>query len=355
MKKMLVLVAIVSLVAGSLFAEEAVLIDFGKLAADIHVSLGPNDEDDTPNQNRATMMDYSSVRFGGSFTQEQKAVMKTSLAIGNWEVLLASSSRTIPNMVLSHTREAQSKQWGTVMGVRVRFPVENFHSWAVIKPPFEIPAFEPQADVQDDGSIEPAEGNDGVTGPSRFEDGFGVIKNVGTIKSIAVNVYGLNFPHGLSTLVIDGNGNQRSMFMGYLNFDGWGELQWQNPAYVQEIRNRDLRLYPLYPESTSFLKVAGFEIKRDGSWVGGDFITYFKDVKVIFDKAVLDTDRDIDDESLWGIIQDRETKRKLWEMERFGQNQVLRYIDGQKQATESTFTPTETQNQDSQSQQNAER
>ena len=256
MKRMLILVAIVSLVAGSLFAEEAVLIDFGQLTADIHVSTGPDDEDDTPNQNRATMMDYSAVRFGGSFTEEQKKVMRTSLAIQNWEVLLASSSRTVTNMVLSYTKEAPSKQWGTVMGVRVRFPVENFNSWAVIKPPFEIPAFEPQADVQDDGTIEPAEDSDGVSTESRFENGFGVIKNVGTVKSVAVNVYGLNFPYGLSSIIIDGSGNQKTMFMGYLNFDGWGELRWDNPAYIQEVRNRDLRLYPLYPESTPFVKFA---------------------------------------------------------------------------------------------------
>jgi len=231
------------------------------------------------------------------------------------------------------------------MGVRVRFPTENFHSWAQIRPPFEIPAFEPQADVQDDGTIEPADDSDGITGPSRFENGFGVVKNVGTIKSLAVNVYGLNFPHGLSVLLIDGSGNQRSMFMGFLNFDGWGELRWDNPSYIQEVRNRDLRLFPLYPESTPFIKFAGFEIRRDASHRGGDFITYFKDVKVIYDKAVLDTDRDIDDESVWRIIQDRETARKVWEMERFGQNQVLRYLDAQKQATQTMFTPSPTVDQ----------
>jgi len=346
MKRMLILVAIVSLVAGSLFAEEAILIDFSKLVADIRVPTGPNDNESTPNQNRATMMDYSGIRFGGSFTEEQRKVMRTSLAIENWEILLASSSRTVSNMVLSYTRESASKQWGTVMGVRIHFPLENFNSWAIIKPPFEIPAFEPQADVQDDGTIEPSGDGNGITGPSRFEDGFGVVKNVGTIKSIAVNVYGLNFPHGLSTLVIDGiSGTQKSMFMGYLTFDGWGELRWDNPAYVQEVRNRDLRLYPLYPESTPFIKFAGFEIKRDASRTGGDFVTYFKDVKVIYDKAVLDTDRDIDDENIWHIIQDRETARKVWEMERFGQNQVLRYLDIQKQATERTFTPTPTTDQ----------
>ena len=343
MKKMLIFVAIVSLVAGSLLAEEAVLVDFSKLVADIHVPVGPDDQSDTPNHNRATMMDFSRVRFGGSFTEEQRKVMKTSLAITNWEVLLASSSRTVTNMVLSYTKEASSKQWGTVMGVRVHFPLESFNSWAIIKPPFEIPAFEPQANVSDDGTIEESEdGGDGIVGPSRFEDGYGIVKNVGTIKSIAVNVYGLNFPHGLSTLIIDGiSGAQRSMFLGYLNFDGWGELRWDNPAYVKEVRNRDLRLYPLYPTSTPFIKFAGFEIKRDASKDGGDFITYFKDVKVIYDKAVLDTERDIEDESLWSIIRDRENARKSWEMERFGHNQILRYLDAQKQATEIDFTPTE--------------
>jgi hypothetical protein len=290
-------------------------------------------------------MDFSRVRFGGSFTEEQRRVMKTSLAITNWEILLASSSRTVTNMVYSYTKEAPSKQWGTVMGVRIHFPVETFNSWAIVKPPFEIPAFEPQANVSDDGAIEEsADGGDGIVGPSRFENGYGVIKNVGTIKSIAVNVYGLNFPHGLSTLIIDNQGNTRTMFMGYLNYDGWGELRWDNPAYIKEVRNRDLRLYPLYPTSTPFIKFGGFEIKRDAAKEGGDFITYFKDVKVIYDKAVLDTDRDIEDESLWSIIRDRENARKSWEMERFGHNQILRYLDAQKQASEEEFTPSATNN-----------
>jgi hypothetical protein len=134
--------------------------------------------------------------------------------------------------------------------------------------------------------------------------------------------------------------------MGYLNFDGWGELQWVNPAYVQQVRNRDLRLYPLYPEATPFVKFGGFMIQRDAAKEGGDYIGYFRDVKIIFDKAVLDTDRDIDDEALWGIIRDRETAKKIYEMEQFGHDQVLRYLEVQKQATENSFTPTPTNNDD---------
>ena len=214
MKRIFILVAIALLTVGVVSAEEAVLIDFGKLAAYIIP-----DQDNVPTQNRATMMDYSTVA-GGSFTAEQRSVMKTSLAITNWDIVLASSSRTVINQSQSYTQEAPSKQWGTVMGVRIHFPVEPFNSWARIKPPFEIPAYEAAAEVDDDGNIEYAEGNDGVTQPSRFENGFGVVKNVGTIKSVAVNAYGLNFPHGLSAVFIDSRGDEQVMFMGYLNFDG---------------------------------------------------------------------------------------------------------------------------------------
>ncbi|MDR2575733.1 MAG: flagellar filament outer layer protein FlaA [Treponema sp.] len=335
MKKMLILVAVVSLVAGAVFAEEATLIDFGLLGADTRVGNNARNYpgDDANDQNQRTLMKFSDVRYPGTFTDEQKNAMETSLAIQNWEVQLSSSSRTITNMINSFTREATSKQWGKVMGVRVHFPLEAFNSSALIKPPFEIPAYEP---LEEGNSEEAADTN------TRFEDKYGVLKNVGTIKSVAVNVYGLNFPYGLWVNVIDDNGTLKSMAMGNMKFDGWGELRWDNPAYIQEVRNRDLRLYPLYPDSMPFIKFAGFEVKRDASQIGGDFITSFKDVKVIYDKAVLDTDRDIDDEALWQIINARETARKLWQMERFGQMQLIRSLDFRKQATESTFTPTPT-------------
>jgi len=341
MKKLLILV-VIAMIAVPLFAEEGVLVDFSVLTADIHVSVGPDDNSDTPNQNKQTMMDFSHVA-GGSFTTQQKSFMNTSLAIRNWEVVLASSSRTVTNVSLSFTREAASKEFETVMGVRVRFPIEPFNSWALIKPPFDIPAYE-MSTVGDDGKITQMDSSDGITSQkSRFEsqeDGapaFGVIKNVGVIREVKVRVYGLNFPHGLSTILVDGMGNEKSIFMGYLEFDGWGELIWRNPAYMQEVRNRDLRIIPLYPFNTPFIKFGGFLIQRDAARPGGDFVTYFKDVAVIYDLAVLDTDRDINDEAVWSIIQTREEARKVWEMERFGQAQVLRYLEQQRQATELPF------------------
>jgi hypothetical protein len=347
MKRMFILVAIALFLAGSLFADEAILIDFSVLEADIM-----SNQDGQLTQHSRTLMDFANVA-GGGFTEDQLAVMKTSLALPNWEVRLSSSSQTVENIGNSFVRVSPSRQWGSVMGVRVHMPLGPNYVKAWVRPPFEIPAFEPLANVDQDGNIESVEGTNGITTPSRFEspagdDGrvdpaqpaYGVVKNVGTIKSVEVNAYGLNFPHGLSVLLIDSDGNEKSYFMGYLNYEGWKPLRWNNPQYISEVRNRELRIYPLYPFSTPFIKFGGFVLSRDADHVGGDFIAYFKDVKIIYDRAVANPERDIDDEAVWNIIYDRETQKKTFEMQRFGENQVLRYLEEQKRASEDAFTPT---------------
>jgi len=98
-----------------------------------------------------------------------------------------------------------------------------------------------------------------------------------------------------------------------------------------------------YPHDTPFVKFGGFEIRRDASHRGGDFITYFRDVKIIYDRAVLHDEYppDIDNEDVWGLIREREDARRMREMERFGLDQILRMIEGQRQAGPAVFTPTE--------------
>jgi len=338
MKQMLILV-VIAMLAVPLFAEEGVLIDFTKLTADITIGEGS-----TPNQNQRTLMDFSHVA-GVSLAERYGDVMKTSLAIQNWEVILASSSRNVTNMSNSFTRPAKSEQYGTVLGVRVHFPTEPFNSWAKVTPPFEIPAYE-ISEVSADGKIEKKE-NQGLNAKSRFESSgdeepaFGVIKNVGAIKEIQVQYYGLNFPYSLSVLLIDSLGTEKTYMIDHMRQDGWVKRTWVNPAYLQEVRNREIRMYPLYPYSTPFIKFGGFLIQRDASQIGGDFVTYFKDVSIIYDLAVNPIDRDIDDEGTWNIIETREEARKVWEMERFGQNQVLRYLEQQRQATELPFASRE--------------
>jgi hypothetical protein len=356
MRRPFYLIAVVLMVlsASAAFADEAVLIDFSLLGADIIEDNG------TMTQNRATMMDFSASSSARSYTDEQKKQMATSLAIANWDVVLASSSRTNQNQALSYTREAKvdqnAKQFpgATVFGARVRFPLEPFNSWARIQPPFDIPAFDTD-EADEAGVISPRTNQQGSDGRNaqltRFEGSYnpdsrittalGIVKNVGVIKSLAVTVRGLNFPHGLSVILKDHNGIERTMFMGYLNFDGWRELRWDNPQYISDVRNRELRIDPLYPKASPFVKFAGFIIHRDAAHEGGDFITYFKDVKVLYDRAVLEPIRDIDDEAIWGIVGRKEEERRKLESANFGASQVMRYIERMRQETKDDFTSSE--------------
>lgn len=356
MRRQFLIVTAALLLVGAIgaFADEAVLIDFSLLKADI--IQDPVNEGKFL-QNRQTMIDFAATA-GASYTEEQKKQMRTSLAIPNWSVTLASSSRssvTVPN---SYTREAvvskDAKQYAdkTVLGVRINFPLEPFNSWARITPPFEIPSFEAKADVAADGTITPRAGasDDPVNARlSRFEGTYnaetkiqtalGVVKNVGVIKSVAVTVKGLNFPHGLSLILKDQDANEQVIFMGYLNFDGWRELRWDNPQYIKDVRNRELRVYPMYPKTSPMVKFGGFVISRDAAHEGGDFVAYLKDVKVLFDKAIIDPVTDIDDEAIWGIVGTKEAERKRFESTRFGNSQVLRYIESLKQEGKTEFTP----------------
>ena len=340
MKKTLGLFAAAMLLVGGVaFAEEAMLIDFTLLDVDCC-----EDDNGNPQQNKHTVMDYS-VSAGATFTEEQKGLMKTSLALHEWEILLNSSAKTVSSLADSKVVAAPVKgdadvpfAGKNVMGVRIVFPTWNANANARIVPPFDIPAYEPLADADDNGERQEQTEEQKASKKTLFEDGYGVVKNVGTVKAISVTTMGMNYPHALYVVLSDNDNVERRYFMGYLGFDGWKELRWDNPQYISEIRNREIRVYPIYPRGLPFVKFRGFQITRDAAHIGGDFIGYFKDVRVIYDKAILTSDRDIADEDLWGIITKKEDARQNAEMLRFGNKQVNRYLEKAKLATESEFT-----------------
>ncbi len=340
MKRTFSILAAAMLLAGvSAFAEQSILIDFTLLSAD-----SVADEDGNPTQNSRTIMDFS-TSAGATFTEDQKDLMKTSLALPQWEVSLNSSARTVQSLGLSTVIAAPVKDsaqvpfaGSEVMGVRVVFPEWNSNAYAYIRPPFEIPAYEPYAQADENGNRQEPTDEEKASGKTLFEDGYGIVKNVGTIKSIKVTTMGMNYPEGLYVLLKDNDNIERRYFMGYLGFDGWKELIWNNPQYITEIRNREIRVYPIYPRGTPFVKFTGFQVTRDANHIGGDYIGYFKDVSIIYDKALLTSDRDIADEDLWGIIGKKESARQSAEMSRFGNKQVNRFLERAKQATEEQFT-----------------
>jgi hypothetical protein len=331
--KRLFIIAVVGLLLGgtALFADESVLIDFSTLGAD--QTMGTNK---TPTENGATMIDYSGVA-GASFSDADKALMKSSLALNNWQVTLASSARSIANQSVTMTKEAvtnaDAKQFNgqdmankKILGIRIHFPLEAFNSWAIVQPPFDIPAYADKDTLQG-GRLVVA---DADRGHGEKFNGYGVVKNVGVLKSLSITVYGANFPNGLGVVVADQDGKEQTMFMDYLEFDGWRTLTWNNPNYISDVRNRELRKFPLYPKGTPYLKLVGVVVYRDAAQEGGDFVTYIKDIKITYDKALIDTKPDINDEAIWGILQQRAEARRLAELKRLGNLQVLRYLEQQK-------------------------
>jgi hypothetical protein len=349
MKKTLVLSAAVMMLAGAcIFAKESTLIDFTMLDADMTIKSQDGTQEFP--QNKRTVMNYG-ITAGASFDQAQKDLMKTSLYLGDWEVVLNASARNVKSVSTSEVVAAPVRDSAKVpfagkkvMGVRVVFPSTAVNSNAKIVPPFEIPAYEPLTTADDNGNRQAQTPEQKATGRTLFESdddnssAYGVVKNVGTLKSIAVTTMGMNFPHGLYVLLTDTDNVTRRYFMGYLGFDGWKTLTWNNPDYISEVRTREIRVYPIYPRGLPFVKFAGFQITRDASSTGDDFIGYFKDVKVIYDKAELTTERDIADEDLWGIVTRKEAARQNYEMSLFGEKQVNRYLEKGKMATEANFT-----------------
>jgi hypothetical protein len=317
-------------------SEQVTLIDFTRLNGDITLPVLVGETQLDIPQNTATLVDFRDLA-GSSFSTDDLAAMKTSLFLENWEVTLNSSARTIDNQTLSYTKAAlinpTAPPWlneevagKSVLGVRVHFPAAPFNAWAMVQPPFEIPAYQDKDVLDGDRLVV----SDQDLGKGDKFDGFGVVKNVGVIKQVAVSVYGNDFPNGLSLLLRNQFGEDQQIFLDYLQFDGWRQLVWNNPNYVEEVRNREARRFPLYPESTPFVKLLGLIVHRDAAQPGGDVIVYVKDIRITYDLAVLKTDRDITDESIWSILARRQEDRQRAEMKRLGNRQVLRFLEQKK-------------------------
>lgn len=297
MKKLLIAAIFLIVLAGvtTVFAQEEeiaggpqVLIDFSNL--------------------ENTDMDFT--KFPGAMA-EGITDLTVDMSIAEWKVQLAPSSAFARNRIFSYTKGVESvKMEGEVMGVRVHFPTAPFNSWAKIIPPFEIPFYED------------AEGDEEGVGSKYVNKG--VLRNVGTIKSVSVRVTGRNFPHGFSITLKDEMDKMDDLFLGYLDFDGWKTLTWNNPNYITDVKQRDLRKTPLYPETMPSIKFSSFTIFRQANQIGGDFVTYLKDVQMVYDLAILELERDINDEAAWGILQSRRDAKRAAEIRRLGILQLLR-------------------------------
>lgn len=322
MKKFFFSLIAILVSTGIAFSEESVLLDFSELV------------DDYQGEHQATVIDFS-MFAGTQFTEDERQKMITSLLIPNWEVEFSSSSQTVINSSLSYTKPATvantSSQFAgeQVMGVRVHFPELPHNSYAWIKPPFAIPAFSTNTIV------------DGAPRGTQFNQ-MGTVKNVGVLRSVEINVYGMNYPIGLSVVLRDQDEQYYEVKLGYLDFDGWRKLVWQNPNYVEDVRNRVLVRKSLYPREIPYVVLDSIQYYKDAMNEGGDFITYVKDIAITYDLAmVTDVDEDLKHEEIWGILADREEERRRFETSRLSDKEVLRFLE-QKKMHKDTEEPEDT-------------
>ena len=225
-----------------------------------------------------------------------------------WKIRLNSSANTVKNNMDSYCKTVESKRFGVVLGVRVHFPEWKFLSWAMVQPPYEFFAY------YDNGKYV-----NQLTDEGENELPMGVLVNVGQIKYIQAWIYGLNYTHQIALRLKDRDGLIQEYFLGHTQFDGWRQLTWVNPVYADDIRDRILQRIPLYPLSYPYVKFDSYVVYKPETDNGGDFIIYFKDVKIAFDRAIVRETLDIEDEKWWGILAEKTLDQKLYELKTIGE------------------------------------
>lgn len=299
----------------SLVANRAFLIDFGMYAKRIADQMKKNEDIKKQKQGQSALT---------GLPTENLKVTASDWTLAKWEIELNSSASSVRNNVLSYVTNVSSGYWSnnfktiykdtniegysatadsTVLGARIHFPVHRQNCWAKIHPPFEFNAYDDNADVANQYN--------------------GVLDNVGQIKAISVWVKGRNYKHKLAIRLKDRENVEKEFMMGVLYFDNWRELTWINPNYIDQIKDRVLSRVPLYPRSRPFIKFACFVVYRQMDMLGGDFVIYIRDVKVQYDKAVQDEDKDINDEKIWGILAKRRQAAKNREMLKLAEKKIL--------------------------------
>ena len=306
-----VLVPILLVVPMNAFAVEEVFVDFALLTADTPV--------ENPIHNSSTLLGFSDLyptNRGVSLSDSEKELVQLSLAIPQWNLIFNSSarqpSRILSSGILATTVDPSATENAglEVLGTRIKFVEDNIHSWALIEPPYRIPRL--------------------ASGSEADFSSRGLITNVDQIRSISLEAYGLNYPHRVSVLFEDVDGIVKErMLAGTLDFTGWNTLTWNNTQYVpsetesgadvvpvtdngatsveeialsaEEIRLSNLG--PVYPNRLPVVAFRGMRIWKDGSYLTGDFVGYFKEIRIDYDPLPGGSD-DFDHEAIWNIVGD---------------------------------------------------
>jgi len=210
-----------------------------------------------------------------------------TMYMSNWIVELRSSMARVPNILKSQCIAVQSKEHNqAVLGVRINFPTTRQNDRAYIRPQFPFFAYDKQGNFANVSN--------------------GIIVNVGMIKDVSVWVKGRNYPYDIAARLTDNNNITHEFFFGNMFFDNWRKLTWVNPNYIELLRDRVVERNPMYPKDIPYYRFNSFVVYREMEQIGGDFVFYIKNLTMTHDLHTTSMiDKDIDDEAVWKIIQQR--------------------------------------------------
>lgn len=278
-------------------AYKQVLIDFTKLGKETNDQLA---------------MSYGNDLSLTLPEDEAQNLPTINYAIDNWVVTPNSSIRTVEvfreSRVEGVTAQAGKYEGQMVLGVKIQFPDYNFDMFVDIAPPF-LPNTKNVAFLNN-----------------------GYLDNVGSVKSAYMTVYGLYQPEKIYLITEDTDGLEYQYAFGSLDFIGWRELEWINPAYIQDVRDRESDTRPLYPRASVQRRFKNIKVQRSAVDGTTDFVTYIKDIAVTYDKSVNDDlFNDFANEETWKILADSVSKREEILLKRTTIKRYFEYLEQRKQ------------------------
>lgn len=135
------------------------------------------------------------------------------------------------------------------------------------------------------------------------------IDNISDFKTIQLDYTSFRYVSGITLVFEDYEGKKINKFIGYTNLlDGDAKLEWTNPFYIEDVRERNPILKPLYPfnQTDLFLTEIKFHL-NDGKYN----VQRIKSIRIVYDMANLSgEDLVIDLDEQFGINAAISEKRK---------------------------------------------
>jgi hypothetical protein len=232
------------------------------------------------------------------FTQIFSSTANLQIQSNKWRIKLSGLSDNPENLIKSDFKVvtvdpaqgnevAKAENITKALGVRINFAYGYNNDWAQFRTEDPISEFK-------------------VT----EEEGNGVLKNVGPILKATIMARGLNYMHSLELRMVDRDGNHKDINFGSLYYNGWKRLEWLNPDYIMDKRKRAVTKLHLYPLQKPLMRFDSLVVYKAPGEKGGDFVFYVTDAQLTYEPYETKTQKDIDDEKVWGIQEDFDKKKE---------------------------------------------